>query len=69
MIILSKDKDRIISGVTDFYIKRVERFNIYATQGDISYLIARYDTYYDACREMEKLFNALKNNEEFYNVD
>jgi hypothetical protein len=69
MVILSKDKDRIISGVTDFYIKRVERFYIYATQGDTSYLIARYDSYYDACREMEKLFNALKSGEEYYNVD
>lgn len=68
MIILTKDKNRIISGVTDFYIKRVEHFNIYATQGDISLLIACYNSSSDACREMENLFNALKNGEEYYCV-
>lgn len=68
MTILTKNKHRIISGVTDFYIKRVEHFNIYATQGDISLLIAYYDSSSDACREMENLFNALKNGEEYYCV-
>lgn len=68
MTILTMDKDRIISGVTDFYIKIGERFNIYATQGDTSYFIARYNRYSEACREMENIFNALKNGEEYYYV-
>ena len=68
MVILTQDKNRIISGVTDFYIKRVEHFNIYATQGEISYFIACYDSYKDACREVENIFNALKNGEEYYCV-
>lgn len=68
MTILTKNKHRIISGVTDFYIKRVEHFNIYATQGDTSYLIASYESYKDALMEMENIFNALKNSEEYYCV-
>lgn len=68
MTILTMNRHKILSGVTDFYIKRIEHYNIFAIRDDTTYLIASYDSYKDARTEMENIFNALKNGEEYYCV-
>lgn len=68
MTILTMNRHNILSGVVDFYIKRVVRYGIYTVQDGIPYLIATYESYKDVCREMENIFNALKNGEEYYCV-
>lgn len=68
MTILTMNRHKILSGIVDFYIKRVVRYEIFAIQDGVSYPIASYDSYTDARREMENIFNALKNGEEYYCV-
>lgn len=68
MTILTMNRHKILSGIVDFYLKRVVKYEIYAIQDGISYSIASYESYKDALMEMENIFNALKNGEEYYCV-
>ena len=48
MTILTMNRHKILSGMSDFYLKRVVRYEIFAIQDGTSYPIASYESYKDA---------------------